>query len=207
MSDEPTLEAAWPEATKRLRSDPTFGALVKRIGPVKLRPTRGDPFQSLTTAIVYQQLAGKAAQTIHRRFVEAVGGELRPDVVLAASDATLRGAGLSANKTAAIRDLAEHAGRGLLDARELAALGDDAVIERLGVVRGVGKWTAEMFLLFELRRPDVWPVGDLGVRAGLGRVMAWDSPPTPREAELIGVGYRPWRSALAWYCWRALDPA
>jgi DNA-3-methyladenine glycosylase II len=197
--------AVWPEATKRLKSDPAFGALVKRVGPVRLRPSRGNPFESLCSAICYQQLAGKAAQTIHGRFVQCVGGRVTPESVLRTPEATLRGAGLSGNKMAAIRDLAEHASKGLLDAKTLRELDDDGVIERLSVVRGVGKWTAEMFLLFDLQRPDIWPVGDLGVRAGLGRTLGWESPPTPKETELIGVGYRPWRSAVAWYCWRALD--
>ena len=172
---------------------------------MRLRPSRGDPFESLSAAIVYQQLAGKAARTIHGRFVEALGGKVTPAAVLAASEAKLRGAGLSGNKMAAIRDLAEKVSGGILPVDDLAALYDSAVVERLTAVRGVGRWTAEMFLLFDLKRPDVWPVGDLGVRAGLGRVLGWDSQPTPRETELIGVGYRPWRSAVAWYCWRALE--
>jgi DNA-3-methyladenine glycosylase II len=179
---------------------------VARVGPVRLRRERGDAFQSLAAAIVYQQLAGKAAQTIHGRFVEALGGDVRPEMVLAAPEERLRGAGLSANKLAAIRDLAEKVAGGIVPLEDLSAMEDHAVVERLTTVRGVGRWTAEMFLMFDLCRPDVWPTGDLGVRAGLGRVLGWDAPPTPRETELVGVGYRPWRSAVAWYCWRALEP-
>jgi 3-methyladenine DNA glycosylase/8-oxoguanine DNA glycosylase len=181
--------------------------LVQKVGPVALRPSRGTPFQAIAAAIVYQQLAGKAAQTIHERFVETVGGDVRPDSVLATSEKKLRAAGLSGNKMAAIRDLAEKVSGGIVPLDDLADLDDEAVVERLTAVRGVGRWTAEMFLLFELLRPDIWPVGDLGVRAGLGRVLGWESPPTPRETELIGVGYRPWRSAVAWYCWRAMENA
>jgi 3-methyladenine DNA glycosylase/8-oxoguanine DNA glycosylase len=172
---------------------------------VRLRSARGEPFESLAAAIVYQQLAGKAALTIHGRFVEAVGGKVTPRAVLATSEEKLRAAGLSRNKMSAIVDLAEKVSGGMVSVDDLAALEDSAVVERLTTVRGVGRWTAEMFLLFDLHRPDIWPVGDLGVRAGLGRVLGWDSPPTPRETELIGVGYRPWRSAVAWYCWRALE--
>jgi DNA-3-methyladenine glycosylase II len=195
----------WPEATARLLADPTFGPLIRQVGPVKLRPSRGDPFQSLAGAIVFQQLAGKAALTIHGRFVEALKGDVRPETVLAASDAKLRGAGLSGNKMAALRDLAAQAHSGAVPLHDLHTLDDEAVVERLTRVRGVGRWTAEMFLIFDLHRPDVWPVGDLGVRVGLGKVLAWDSQPTPRETELVGVGYRPWRSATAWYCWRAVE--
>jgi DNA-3-methyladenine glycosylase II len=195
----------WPEATERLRDDPTFGPLVRRVGPVQLRASRGDPFQSLSAAIVYQQLAGKAAETIHGRFLDALGGDVRPDTVLRTSEKKLRAAGLSGNKLAAIRDLAEKVSGGIVPVDDLASLDDGAVVDRLTAVKGVGRWTAEMFLLFDLHRPDVWPVGDLGVRAGLGRVLGWSAQPTPREAELVGVGYRPWRSAVAWYCWRAME--
>ncbi len=198
-------EAVWAEATERLRTDPAFGPLVERVGPVRLRPPRGDPFQSLAAAIVYQQLAGKAALTIHGRFVAAVEGEVTPAAVLAAPEERLRGAGLSRNKMAAIRDLAEKVASGEVRLSGWAELSDEEVVQRLIRVRGVGRWTAEMFLLFDLRRPDVWPVGDLGVRAGLGRVLGTASAPAPREAELIGTGYRPWRSAVSWYCWRAVE--
>jgi DNA-3-methyladenine glycosylase II len=197
--------AVWPEATARLSDDPAFGPLVREVGPVRLRRPRGTPFESLAAAIVYQQLAGKAAATIHGRFVDALGGEVRPEKVLEAPDELLRAAGLSRAKLAAIRDLAARAVSGDVPIDDLAALEDHAVVERLCRVRGVGPWTAQMHLLFDLRRPDVWPTGDLGVRAGLGRVLGWDAPPTAAEAELMGVGYRPWRSAVAWYCWRAVE--
>ena len=139
--------------------------------------------------------------------MDALRGDVRPEAVLAASDDVLLGAGLSRNKVAAIRDLAQQAARGSVTLAALADLGDEEVVEHLTRVRGIGRWTAEMFLIFNLQRPDVWPVGDLGVRAGLAHVLGWESAPTPREADLIGVGYRPWRSAVAWYCWRAVELA
>jgi DNA-3-methyladenine glycosylase II len=200
-----TEEIVWREATERLREDPAFGWLVEHVGPVRLRSAARDPFAAILAAIVYQQLAGKAARTIHERVVTALGGEVRPEAVVAASDEALLGAGLSRNKLAAIRDLALRASNGDLLLDGWHGLDDQGVIERLVRVRGIGEWTAHMFLLFDLRRPDVWPTGDLGVRAGLGRVLGLGAPPSPREAALIGTGYRPWRSAVAWYCWRAME--
>lgn len=196
---------AWPDATRRLRADPAFGPLIECVGPVRLRPPRGAPFASLAAAIVYQQLAGKAALTIHGRFVEALDGDVSPRSVLAASDEALRGAGLSRNKLAAIRDLAEKVAGGDVELDGLDALSDDDVVASLTRVRGIGEWTAHMYLMFDLRRPDVWPTGDLGVRQGLGRVLGMAAPPTPAEMALIGTGFRPHRSAVAWYCWRAID--
>lgn len=204
MSDAAT-STVWPEATARLRTDPSFGPLVEEVGPVRLRPPRGEPFASLVAAITYQQLAGKAAVTIHGRVVEALGGDVRPAMVLATDESTLRGAGLSAAKLRAIRDLAEKVSSGEVVLDGLEAASDGEIRERLTRVNGIGPWTADMFLMFDLRRPDIWPVGDLGVRNGLGRVLGLEESPTPREAMLIGTGYRPWRSAVAWYCWRAVD--
>lgn len=198
-------EIAWPEATARLRDDPAFGPIVARVGPVRLRASARDAFGALLSSIVFQQLAGKAATTIHGRVVAALGGDVAPAAVLATPDDTLLGAGLSRNKLAAIRDLAEKAGSGEVPLNGWTALSDDDVVERLVRVRGIGEWTAHMFLLFHLRRPDVWPTGDLGVRAGLGRVLGLADAPPPRETALIGTGYRPWRSAVAWYCWQAVD--
>ena len=172
---------------------------------MRLRPPRGTPFESLAASICYQQLAGKAALTIHGRFVDALGGEVTPPRVLAAAEETLRAAGLSRAKLAAIRDLAARSSSGEVPLDGLEQLDDDAIVASLTRVRGVGVWTAQMHMMFDLERPDVWPTGDLGVRAGLGKVLGMIAAPTPRETELIGVGYRPWRSAVAWYCWRALE--
>ena len=174
---------------------------------MRLRPRRGDAFASLASSICYQQLAGKAALTIHGRFVDALEGEVTPARVLATDEERLRGAGLSRAKLAAIRDLAARNLSGEVALDDLDRLGDDDVVASLIRVRGVGVWTAQMYLMFDLARPDVWPTGDLGVRAGLGRVLGWPTPPSPRETELLGVGYRPYRSAVAWYCWRALETA
>ena len=184
-----------------------FGPLVERVGPVRLRRPRGDAFQSLAAAIVYQQLAGKAAVTIHGRFVDALDGDVTPAAVLAAPVSRLRGAGLSANKTAAIRDLAAKTHSGEVELQGLENLSDDEVVARLTDVKGIGPWTAHMYLIFDMQRPDVWPTGDLGVRAGLGIVLALRDSPTPAEMDLIGTGYRPWRSAVSWYCWRAVEEA
>ena len=203
MSEE--AEAVWPEATERLLGDPAFRPLVQRVGPVLIRPSRGDAFEALAASIIYQQLAGSAARTIHGRFVDALEGDVSPGRVLEAPDDLLREAGLSAAKLRAIRDLASHVADGRLDLEGLPSLEDDEVVERLVQVRGIGPWTARMHLLFDLRRPDVWPVGDLGVRAGMARVLGLETPPTPTQMRWIGVGYRPWRSAVAWYCWRAAD--
>lgn len=198
-------ETVWPEATERLRSDPSFGPLVEEVGPVRLRPPRGEPFASLVAAITYQQLAGKAAMTIHGRVVEALDDDVRPGTVLAADPEALRGAGLSAAKLAAIRDLAEKVSAGIVTLADFDGATNSEIRDRLTRVKGIGPWTADMFLMFDLRRPDVWPVGDLGVRNGLARVLGLDVSPTPQETKLIGTGYRPWRSAVAWYCWRAVE--
>jgi DNA-3-methyladenine glycosylase II len=202
---DPTGRIVWPKAHDRLLADPAFAPLVKRVGPVRLRAGAADPFAFLVRAITYQQLAGKAAATIHGRLVTALGGTVTPKAVRKSADEAQRGAGLSRGKLASIRDLAEKVADGTVALDDLADLSNEVVVERLVRVRGIGRWTAEMLLIFQLRRPDVWPVGDLGVRAGLARVFGWSEAPEPRATELIGLGYRPWRSATAWYCWRAVE--
>lgn len=201
----PESETVWPEATARLRDDPAFGSLVERVGPVRLSRNAPDAFSFLVRAVTYQQLGGKAAATIHGRLVEVLGGAVTPAAVLAAEEDGLRGAGLSRGKLSSIRDLAARVTDGDVSLEDLSTLTDSAAIERLVQVRGIGRWTAEMALLFHLRRPDVWPVTDLGVRAGAARVFGFAEAPAPRDLELMGVGYRPWRSAVAWYCWRAVE--
>lgn len=197
----------WPGATERLRRHPAFGPVVGRVGPVRVTASDDPPFVYLVRAIVYQQLAGAAARTIHGRVIEALGGEVTPDAVLSTEDAPLRGAGLSNNKLRAIRDLAlrTDSGEVATEVAELQRLDDEEVIERLVRVRGIGVWTAQMFLMFRLHRPDVWPVLDLGVRKGWARLHELAEAPTARELESLGEPHAPWRSAAAWYCWRALE--
>jgi DNA-3-methyladenine glycosylase II len=186
--------------------DPAMARLVELAGLPKLRERHGTNFEALVRSIVFQQLAGAAASTIHGRFVALLDGQVEPATVLVQSDEALRSVGLSGNKAASIRDLATKVADGtvILDPRRLARETDEDVITRLSSVRGVGRWTAEMFLIFQLRRLDVWPTGDLGVRRGYG--LAHGIPmPTPKELEQYGDPYRPYRSVAAWYCWRATE--
>lgn len=193
------------KATAAVAADPVFAPLVEVVGPLRIRPPHSTHYEALLRSIVFQQLAGKAAATIHGRVVEAVGGEVTPERIAATADDDLRGAGLSANKLAAIRDLTVKVVDGTVPLDDVEGLDDEEIVERLVTVRGIGRWTAEMFLLFQLRRPDVWPSGDLGVRAGWAKLHGLDELPTPRELEAAGERFRPWRSAAAWYCWRAVD--
>ena len=186
--------------------DPVVARLIAEVGPPDLRPPQDTHFAALVRAITYQQLAGAAAAAIHGRLLAALGGNVQPEVLIALSEESLRSAGLSANKAASLRDLAAKVldATVALSADDLARESDEEIVARLSTVRGIGPWTAQMFLLFQLRRLDVWPTGDLGVRRGYG--LAWGVPmPTPRELEPLGDPYRPYRSLVAWYCWRAVD--
>jgi DNA-3-methyladenine glycosylase II len=186
--------------------DPVLAGLVQVAGPIRIGRRTGSHFAGLVEAIVYQQLAGPAARAIHRRLVAALHDDVQPEAVLALSDETLRAAGLSANKARSLRDLAAKAldGTVVLSPRGLSRQSDEEVIARLSTVRGIGPWTAQMFLIFRLRRLDVWPTGDFGVRQGYG--LAWKVPmPTARELEPLGDPYRPYRTVVAWYCWRAVE--
>jgi len=197
-----TWSAAAAEVARR---DPGLAAIISQAGPPRLRTKDPDgPFGALVRAIAYQQLAGKAAAAIHGRFRALVPGVLTPEAVLALPEDAMRGAGLSRAKTVSIRDLAAHAASGRLTVADLSRLADDEVVARLVEVRGIGRWTAEMFLLFELRRLDIWPAGDLAVREGWRLAHALDTPPTPKELELLGEPLRPVRSVAAWYCWQAV---
>jgi DNA-3-methyladenine glycosylase II len=206
MSDD-THISIWPEAHALLAEDAAFGPLVRRVGPVAVDGALPDPFAYLVRAIVYQQLAGAAARTIHGRVFEALGGRMVPASVLAAADDGLLAAGLSRNKLKAIRDLAARVEAGDLDLAPdaLARRSDDEVVEHLTQVWGIGVWSAQMFLMFYLHRPDVWPVLDLGVRNGWARVHGLAKPLKARDLDPLGTPHRPWRSAVAWYCWRALE--
>jgi len=187
-------------------SDPAIARLVELAGLPRLRAPQGTHFEALVRSIVFQQLAGSAASAIHGRLVALLDDEVEPESILALSAEAMRGVGLSGNKAASIRDLASKVvdGTVVLDPRGVARESDEEVIERLSTVRGIGRWTAEMFLLFQLRRLDVWPTGDLGVRRGYG--LAHGIPmPSPKELGPLGDVYRPYRSVAAWYCWRACE--
>jgi DNA-3-methyladenine glycosylase II len=188
--------------------DPVMARLVRHHGPMRTPPAVpvAERFENLAEAIAYQQLAGKAAATIWGR-VRALydEGPLDPDAVLATPESDLRGAGLSGAKTAAVLDLAAHAADGRLELHRMGRLSDETVIDELVAVRGIGRWTAQMFLIFTLRRLDVWPTGDLGVRAGWGLAHGLSEPPAPKELEALGEVLRPYRSVAAWYCWRAVE--
>jgi DNA-3-methyladenine glycosylase II len=186
--------------------DPVLAGLIATAGPIRIGRRTGSHFAGLVEAIVYQQLAGAAARAIHGRLVAALHDDVQPEAVLALSDETLRAAGLSANKARSLRDLAAKVldGTVILSPRDLSHQSDEEVIARLSTVRGIGPWTAQMFLIFRLRRLDVWPTGDFGVRQGYG--LAWKVPtPTARELEPLGDPYRPNRTVVAWYCWRAVE--
>jgi len=202
-----TIATSYAEAAEILASrDPVLADLIAAAGPIRISRRTATHFAALVEAIVYQQLAGAAARAIHGRLVAALNGEIEPEALLALSDETLRGVGLSANKARSLRDLATKAldGTVVLAPRRLARRSDEDVIAALSTVRGIGPWTAQMFLMFSLRRLDVWPVGDFGVRQGYG--LAWKIPmPTARELEPLGEPYRPYRTVVAWYCWRAVE--
>ncbi|MDQ3978032.1 MAG: DNA-3-methyladenine glycosylase 2 family protein [Actinomycetota bacterium] len=200
----------WAEACAALATaDPAMARAIDAWGPCTLtrRRTPGGAFGALARAICYQQLAGNAAAAIHRRFAALYGGQPTPAAVAKTPDETLRAVGLSATKVASIKDLAVKAADGSVRLEGWSRLTDDEIVERLTVVRGIGRWTAEMFLIFQLNRADVWPTGDLGVRSGYARIHGLDTLPDPAELEKLGQLYRPFRTVAAWYCWRAVDQA
>ena len=187
-------------------ADPALGDVIARVGPPEIRYRPTETVDALLRSVVYQQLSGKAAATIHGRVLAAFGDPADPAAVAAASDDALRACGLSRAKTAALRDLAGRHLDGTLPPRPaLLAMPDEAVVDALTAVRGVGVWTAQMVLLFTLGRPDVWPTGDLGVQEGYRLVSGAAERPTARELDAVGELYRPWRSVAAWYLWRAVD--
>jgi DNA-3-methyladenine glycosylase II len=179
--------------------------VIKAVGPVALRDPLEDSFAALVRSITYQQLAGAAAAAIHGRFLKLFTGALSPAAVLALSEVTLRSAGLSTSKAAAITDLARKVEGGSVPLDDVESLSDDEVVERLVQVRGIGRWTAEMFLIFQLRRLDVWPVDDFAIRKGWAIAHKLKDLPTPRALGAEGEIFRPYRTVAAWYCWRATD--
>ena len=187
--------------------DPVMARMVEDWGPAELRrarPTR-QYFADLARMITYQQLAGRAASAIHGRFAALFDDGATPAAVLALPVETLRSVGLSGSKAASIRDLAEKVESGAVELDRMNRLPDNEVVRELTLVRGIGEWTAHMFLMFELGRLDVWPVLDFGVRNGYAHLYGLDPMPTAKELEPLGERFRPYRSLAAWYCWRAVE--
>src|SRR5579863_1190586 len=186
------------------KSDPVMRAIIEQIGPSRMR--FGKPvFHSLAEAIVYQQLNGKAAATIFKRFSVLAGDPLTPQVILRLSPAQMRSVGLSKQKASYLFDMAERAHRGELDFSRLHRMSDAEVIKHLTQVKGVGVWTAHMFLMFTLRRPDILPTGDYGVQTAIKRHYNKRKLPKPEQMEKIAKPWAPYRSIACWYLWQSLD--
>ena len=186
------------------KSDPVLRAIIARVGPCRME--FGVPeFCSLAEAIVYQQLNGKAAVTIFQRFAALAGEPLTPEGILKLSDTQLRSVGLSKQKSAYLKDLAAKTASGQLDFSRLPKLSDEEVIAHLTQVKGIGVWTAHMFLMFSLRRPNVLPTGDYAVQMAVKRYYKKRKLPKPRDMEKIARAWEPYRSVACWYMWRSLD--
>jgi len=199
-----------PQAAERhlAAADAKFAALIARVGPCRLQVEQlASPFAALVESIVYQQLTGKAAKTIHDRLVALFPARrLTPQRLLATHSRRLRSSGLSRAKVLALKDLAAKTLAGIVPPmRTLHAMDDEEIVARLTAVRGVGRWTVEMLLIFRLGRPDVWPVTDYGVRKGYARVFSRGRLPSPKLLLRRGERWRPYRSAAAWYLWRAVE--
>jgi DNA-3-methyladenine glycosylase II len=186
------------------KSDPVLRAIIERAGPCRME--FGVPeFSSVAEAIVYQQLNGKAAVTIFNRFAALAGDPLTPEGILKLSDEQLRSVGLSKQKSAYLKDLSAKTAAGLLDFARLPALSDEEVIQHLTQVKGVGVWTAHMFLMFSLRRPNVLPTGDYGVQMAIKKHYKKRKLPKPKDMEKIAKAWELYRSVACWYMWRSLD--
>jgi DNA-3-methyladenine glycosylase II len=198
-------EARMRKAINHLKkSDPVLAAILERIGPCRMQFTE-PTFHSLAEAILYQQLNGKAAVTIFNRFTAEAGDPLTPAGILKLSEAQMRAVGLSRQKTSYLRDLSEKTRAGLLEFERLPELSEQEVIEHLTQVKGVGVWTAHMFLMFSLRRPDILPTGDYGVQAAIKKYYKKRKWPKPAVIEKIAKPWAPYRSIACWYLWKSLD--
>ncbi|HEV8145136.1 MAG TPA: DNA-3-methyladenine glycosylase [Bryobacteraceae bacterium] len=187
------------------KSDPVLASIIERVGSYKIE-YREPVFQNLVRSIVYQQLNGKAALTIFNRLMAAAKSDpLTPDAILKLRPAKMRALGLSKQKLTYIRELARLTRAGEVSFERLPGMDDVAIVETLTKVKGVGVWTAHMFLIFALRRPDVLPTGDLGIRVAIKKAYGLAELPKPAEMEEIGRAWRPWSSVACWYLWRSLD--
>jgi DNA-3-methyladenine glycosylase II len=186
------------------KADPVMRGIIERVGACRIE--YGDPtFHSLAEAIVYQQLNGKAALTIFKRFTDAAGSPVTPKGILKLSEQHMRAVGLSKQKSSYLRDLAAKTESGLLDFGRLQTMEEAAVIEHLTQVKGVGVWTAHMFLMFTMRRPDVLPTGDYGIQMAIKKYYRKRKLPKPKDMEKIAKAWSPYRSIACWYLWRSLD--
>ena len=202
----PTPEVALAEA-ELAAADRALAAMIAATGPCSLGAAgrRRPHFEALARSIVFQQLAGKAATSIWNRARALIDGPFTAGAVLDAGEERLRSAGLSGAKAKALIDLADRVAMGDVRLASIGRRGDEAIVAELSQVWGIGRWTAEMFLMFQLGRLDVWPTGDLAVRNGFGRIWQLGEAPSQVELEALGERFRPWRSVVAWYCWRAID--
>ena len=189
------------------RVDPTLGEIIARVGSPPPPPRRsGTHYDALLRAIIYQQLSGKAAGTIHRRFCALYPNKRpRAELVLASTDEALRGAGLSRQKIGYLRDLSTRVAAGSLPLAHLGRLPDDAIIEHLIQVKGIGRWTVQMFLMFRLGRPDVLPELDLGIQTAIQRAYGLKHRATPKDVLRLGEKWRPHATTACWYMWRSLE--
>lgn len=187
-------------------ADARLAGVIKAVGGYTINTVEGEPFRSLVEAIMYQQLTGSAADAIHRRFMALYKNRFpAPARLLSTPTEKLRSVGLSGRKVEYIRDLASRVESEQLDLDGLAKMGDERVIEQLTEVRGIGRWTAEMFLIFCLGRPDVLPVGDLGLRKAMQKTYSLRALPLPQRMEKIAQPWRPYRSVATWYMWKSLE--
>jgi DNA-3-methyladenine glycosylase II len=186
------------------KADPVLRSLIDRVGAYRIE-YRNPEFETLVRSIVYQQLSGKVASVIFGRLAEAAGDQLTPEAILKLTPARMRKAGLSKQKTAYIRDLARKTKSGVLDFARLPDLTDEEVVAMLTQVKGIGVWTAHMFLIFALERPDVLPTGDLGIRMAIRNEYKMDELPNAKEIEERAVGWHPYCTVASWYLWRSLD--
>ncbi len=201
-------KAAIAEGARVLaKRDKVMARMLREHGVPELHPhrPRRSHFAEIARMICYQQLAGRAASAIHGRFEALFDVEPTPAAVLATPFEKLRGAGLSNAKATSIRDLAQKVEEGLVELDRMGRLRDDKVVSELVLVRGIGEWTAQMFLMFQLGRLDVWPVLDFGVRSGFGTMFGLKQMPTPKQLQPEGDRFMPYRSLVAWWCWRAAD--
>lgn len=192
-----------------LRRDPVLATLIREYGPCGLAAAqRADHFSALVRAIVFQQLSTKAATTIYGRMVALLpGGELTPGALAALTDDQLRSAGISRQKGGYLRDLCAKVSAGVVPLNDLDAMDDEQVIAALTTIKGIGRWSAEMFLMFRLHRPDVLPVGDLGIVNAVKKVYGLRKKPTPDRLRRLGEAWKPYRSVASWYLWRSLNNA